>query len=110
MKMVPGGVMTLTRKREVEEAEGGGGVKLKQGLYGWDQTDWIIPPPIENGVIPKNSFGNMDYYVPTMIPKGAIHIPMKNVKKICRRMGIDLQKRAQNLSLAINEPFLPLLA
>lgn len=89
IKMVPVRAVTLNRKREVEEAERDGGVKLKQGLYAWDQTDWIIPPPIENGVIPKNAFGNMDCYVPTMIPKGAVHIPLRSTTKICKRLGID---------------------
>lgn len=88
MKMVPVRAVTLTRKREVEEAERDG-EKLKQGLYALHQTDWIIPPPIENGVIPKNAFGNMDCYVPTMVPKGAVHIPLKSTVRICKRLGID---------------------
>ena len=88
MKMVPVRAVTLTRKREVEEAERDG-EKLKQGLYALHQTDWIIPPPIENGIIPKNAFGNMDCYVPTMVPEGAVHIPLKNTVRICKRLGID---------------------
>ncbi|MCJ1452129.1 hypothetical protein MMC28_002471 [Mycoblastus sanguinarius] len=89
MKMVPVRAVTLTRKREVEEAERDTGEKLKQGLYAWHQTDWIIPPPIENGVIPKNAFGNMDCYVPTMVPKGAVHIPLRSTVRICKKLGID---------------------
>ncbi|KAL2046983.1 hypothetical protein N7G274_001001 [Stereocaulon virgatum] len=89
MKMVPIRAVTLTRKREVEEAERDSGEKLRQGLYSWDQTDWIIPPPIEKGVIPKNAFGNMDCYVPTMVPKGAVHIPLRSTVRICKRLGID---------------------
>lgn len=88
MKMVPVRAVTLTRKREVEEAERDG-EKLKQGLYALHQTDWIIPPPIVNGVIPKNAFGNMDCYVSTMVPKGAVHIPLKSTVRICKRLGID---------------------
>ena len=89
IKMVPVRAVTLMRKREVEEAERDGGEKLKQGLYAWDQTDWIIPPPIENGIIPKNAFGNMDCYVPSMVPKGAVHIPLRSTMKICKKLGID---------------------
>ncbi|SLM40813.1 Rad4/PNGase transglutaminase-like fold [Lasallia pustulata] len=88
MKMVPVRAVTLTRKREVEEAQRDG-EKLLQGLYAWDQTEWIIPPPIKDGVIPKNAFGNMDCYVPTMVPKGAVHIPLKSTVRICKRLGID---------------------
>ena len=89
MKMVPVRAVTLIRKREIEEAERDGGEKLKQGLYSVDQTEWIIPPPIQNGVIPKNAFGNMDCFVATMVPAGAVHIPLKGTMKICKRLGID---------------------
>ena len=89
MKMVPVRAVTLTRKREVEEAERDSGEKLKQGLYSWDQTDWIIPPPIKDGVIPKNAFGNIDCFVPTMVPKGAAHVPLRSTVRICKRLGID---------------------
>ncbi|KAL8707883.1 MAG: hypothetical protein Q9220_007167 [cf. Caloplaca sp. 1 TL-2023] len=89
MKMVPIRAVTLTRKREVEEAERDGGEKLKQGLYAWDQTEWIIPAPIVDGVIPKNAYGNMDCFVPTMVPAGAAHIPLRSTAKICKRLGID---------------------
>ncbi|KAL9593072.1 MAG: hypothetical protein Q9179_006117 [Wetmoreana sp. 5 TL-2023] len=89
MKMVPIRAVTLTRKREVEEAERDGGEKLKQGLYSWDQTEWVIPPPIEGGRIPKNAYGNMDCFVPTMVPQGAAHVPLRSTAKICKRLGID---------------------
>ncbi|EMC93643.1 hypothetical protein BAUCODRAFT_59492, partial [Baudoinia panamericana UAMH 10762] len=89
MKLVPMRAVTLIRKREMEDAERETGEKLKQGLYSIDQTDWIIPPPIENGVIPKNAFGNMDVYVPTMVPAGAVHLPLKGTAKLCRKLEID---------------------
>lgn len=89
MKHVAVRAVTIVRKREMEEHFREHGEKLQQGLYGWDQTDWIIPPPIENGVIPKNAFGNMDVYVPTMVPEGAVHLPLKGSAKICRKLEID---------------------
>lgn len=90
LKMVPIRAVTLTRKREVEEAQrDGGGEKLKQGLYAWDQTEWIVPPAIVGGVIPKNAYGNMDCFVPTMVPEGAAHVPLRSTAKICKRLGID---------------------
>ena len=88
-KMVPIRAVTLTRKREVEEAERDTGEKQKQGLYARNQTDWIIPPPIEDGRIPKNAYGNIDCFVPTMIPKGAVHIPLRKTVMICKKLGID---------------------
>jgi xeroderma pigmentosum group C-complementing protein len=89
MKQVPVRAVTLIRKREMEEVLRDTGEKLKQGLYAEDQTDWIIPPPLENGVIPKNAYGNMDVYVPTMVPKGAVHLPLKGSAKLCKRLQID---------------------
>ncbi|KAI4118021.1 MAG: hypothetical protein LQ345_001857 [Seirophora villosa] len=90
LKMVPIRAVTLTRKREVEEAErDGGGEKVKQGLYAWDQTEWIVPAPIAGGVIPKNAYGNMDCFVPTMVPRGAAHVPLRATAKICKRLGVD---------------------
>ena len=88
MKSVPVRAVTMNRKREVEEAQRDG-EKLMQGMYAWEQTDWIIPPPIENGVIPKNAYGNMDCFVPTMVPEGAVHIPLRSTMKVCKRLGID---------------------
>lgn len=89
MKHVPMRAVTLVRKREMEDALKETGEKLKQGLYAQEQTDWIIPPPLENGVIPKNAYGNMDVYVPTMVPKGAVHLPLKGSAKLCKRLQID---------------------
>lgn len=89
MKHVPMRAVTIVRKREMEDALRETGEKLKQGLYAIDQTDWIIPPPLENGVIPKNAYGNMDVYVPTMVPKGAVHLPLKGSAKLCKRLQID---------------------
>jgi len=89
MKHVPVRAVTLIRKREMEDVLKETGEKLKQGLYAEDQTDWIIPPPLENGVIPKNAYGNMDVYVPTMVPRGAVHLPLKGSAKLCKRLQID---------------------
>jgi xeroderma pigmentosum group C-complementing protein len=89
LKHVPVRAVTITRKREAEEHERITGEKQLQGLYSWDQTEYIIPPPIENGAIPKNSFGNIDAFVPSMIPKGASHIPLKGCLRICKRLEID---------------------
>lgn len=89
MKLVTMRAVTLIRKREMEDALRETGEKLKQGLYSVDQTDWIIPPPIKDGVIPKNAFGNMDVYVPTMVPKGAVHLPLKGTPRLCRKLEID---------------------
>jgi len=89
LKRVPYRVATTNRRRELAEAEHASGEKPLQGLFSREQTDWIIPPPIENGVIPKNNFGNIDLYVDSMLPEGAAHVPQRGTVKICKRLGID---------------------
>ncbi|KAF2637542.1 Rad4-domain-containing protein [Massarina eburnea CBS 473.64] len=89
LKYVPMRAVTIIRKREMEEREREEGEKIKQGLYAKTQTDWIIPDPIVDGKIPRNAFGNIDIYVPTMIPEGAVHIPLKGTARICRKLNID---------------------
>jgi xeroderma pigmentosum group C-complementing protein len=89
LKRVPYRAATTNRRRELAEAEQASGEKVLQALYSWDQTDWIIPPPIQNGIIPKNGFGNIDLYVDSMLPKGAAHIPWRGTVKVCKRLGID---------------------
>lgn len=89
LKFVRMRAVTVTRKREIEERERVEGGKVQQGLYSKSQTDWIIPDPIVNGHIPRNTFGNIDVYVETMVPGGAVHIPLKGTARICRKLNID---------------------
>lgn len=89
MKLVPVRAVTLARKREAELHLIRTGEKQMQGLYSREQTDWIIPPPIEDGKIPKNAYGNIDCFVPSMVPKGAVHVPLKGTVRICKKLEID---------------------
>lgn len=90
IKHVPFRAVTTIRKRELEEAERTTGEKQQQGLYNKDQTQFIVPPPIgPDRSIPKNTYGNMDVYVPSMVPKGAVHIPLKGTAKVCKKLQVD---------------------
>ncbi|KIY63806.1 DNA repair protein Rad4, partial [Cylindrobasidium torrendii FP15055 ss-10] len=62
---------------------------IMQGLYSRMQTEQYVPAPIVDGHIPKNDFGNLDLYVPSMLPEGAVHVPYKGTAKIARRLGIE---------------------
>lgn len=48
-----------------------------KGLYTEAQTEIFEAPPVVNGRVPKNSFGNIDVYVPSMVPNGGVHLPCK---------------------------------
>ncbi|KAI9903854.1 hypothetical protein N3K66_000383 [Trichothecium roseum] len=89
LKRVPYRVATTNRRREIAEIEALTGRKALQGLYSREQTDWIIPPPIKDGIIPKNDYGNIDLFVEHMCPEGAIHVPYRSAMRVCKRMGID---------------------
>jgi xeroderma pigmentosum group C-complementing protein len=89
LKRVPIRAVTLQRKREVEELHRQTGEKPLQGLYAREQTEYIIPPPIRDGRIPKNEYGNIDCFVPSMVPAGATHVPLSGTVRICKKLGID---------------------
>ncbi|KAL1985310.1 hypothetical protein VTN96DRAFT_7988 [Rasamsonia emersonii] len=89
LKRVPIRAVTLLRQLEVDAVERETGERPLQGLYARYQTEWIIPPPIVDGKIPKNEYGNIDCFVPSMVPKGAVHIPWNGTVRICRKLGID---------------------
>ncbi|KAL4807397.1 Rad4 transglutaminase-like domain-containing protein [Aspergillus unguis] len=89
LKRVPIRAVTLLRKREVDDHARRTGEKPLQGLYSLEQTQAIIPPPIEDGIIPKNEYGNIDCFVPTMVPRGAIHIPFPGTARVCKKLQID---------------------
>lgn len=59
------------------------------GLYAEHQTVLYVPPPAVRGKIPKNAYGNLDVYVPTMIPRGGVHIRAREAAKAARIVGVD---------------------
>ena len=60
-----------------------------KALYAEFQTDLFIPQPVVEGRIPRNAFGNLDVYVPSMIPAGGIHVKHPLAVKAARVLGID---------------------
>ncbi|KAJ5835656.1 hypothetical protein N7447_001682 [Penicillium robsamsonii] len=58
-------------------------------LYAEFQTDIYIPPPVVGGRIPKNTYGNLDVYVPSMVPSGGVHIKRPEAVRAARILGID---------------------
>ncbi|KAI0404146.1 Rad4 transglutaminase-like domain-containing protein [Xylaria palmicola] len=89
LKHAPYRAATTNRRREIAEAEAATGQKVLQPLYSFEQTDWIIPDPIKDGVIPKNEYGNIDMFAEHMCPQGAIHVPYRGAVRVCKRLGID---------------------
>jgi xeroderma pigmentosum group C-complementing protein len=74
LKWVKQRAVTIQKRRAQELAMQESGESLQQGLYAQHQTEVYTPPPIQDGKIPMNSFGNIDLYAPTMLPAGAVHL------------------------------------
>ncbi|KAF3921751.1 hypothetical protein ABW21_db0209901 [Orbilia brochopaga] len=82
--------VTVNRKREIENAKREGDEYAGLvGLYAYYQTELFRPAPISNGIIPKNAYGNIDCFVPSMVPEGAVHVPSRNAARLSKRLGIE---------------------
>ncbi|KAF5360558.1 hypothetical protein D9756_005054 [Leucocoprinus leucothites] len=96
LKMIKVRAGTVNKLRELEvikeagaSGEGGPPGDVMQGLYARSQTEVYVPDPVIDGIVPKNNFGNIDLYTPSMLPRGGVHIPYKGVAKIARKLGFD---------------------
>lgn len=58
-------------------------------IYTMDQTEVYKAPPIVNGKIPKNRYGNLDLYVPSMVPQGGVYISDNLGARAAFTLGID---------------------
>lgn len=58
-------------------------------LYAEYQTQLYQPPPVVQGRIPKNAYGNLDVYVPSMVPPGAVYVKRPEAARAARLLGID---------------------
>ncbi|KAL4955328.1 hypothetical protein BDW69DRAFT_120878 [Aspergillus filifer] len=58
-------------------------------LYAFFQTEVYTPPPVVKGRVPKNAYGNLDVYVPSMVPPGGAHIRHHDASRAARILGID---------------------
>lgn len=66
-----------------------------------------VPPPAVDGVVPRNAYGNVELFRPSMLPKGTVHLQIQGttfqfvnkqtfskfkllgLNKVARRLGID---------------------
>ncbi|KAH6617827.1 hypothetical protein B0J18DRAFT_446029 [Chaetomium sp. MPI-SDFR-AT-0129] len=58
-------------------------------LYTESQTDLYTAPPVVAGRVPKNKFGNLDLYVPSMVPRGGAHIRHDRAAQAAFIAGVD---------------------
>ncbi|XP_049530879.1 DNA repair protein complementing XP-C cells homolog [Anopheles darlingi] len=58
-------------------------------LFGHWQTDEYDPPTAENGVVPRNEYGNVELFTEKMLPKGTVHLKLPGLNRVCKRLQID---------------------
>ncbi|KAJ1025928.1 hypothetical protein NDA16_002554 [Ustilago loliicola] len=89
LKFVKARGYTLANKRAEEQARLEGREVAQEGLYAEFQTKLYEPPPVgPDGTIPTNGFGNIDLFVPSMLPAGADHLPFSGVAKVAKKLGV----------------------
>ncbi|PWN34841.1 Rad4-domain-containing protein, partial [Meira miltonrushii] len=88
LKWVKSRGYTLANKRAEEEARQQGMDGLQEGLYAPFQTEVYTAPPVVDGKIPTNAFGNVDLFVDSMLPPGGVHIPYNGAGKVAKKLEI----------------------
>ncbi|KAI1327390.1 Rad4-domain-containing protein [Xylariaceae sp. FL0255] len=58
-------------------------------IYTIDQTEKFKAPPVRNGKVPKNRYGNIDLYVPSMVPDGGTYIADDLGAQAAFTLGVD---------------------
>ncbi|RSM05868.1 hypothetical protein CEP52_006002 [Fusarium oligoseptatum] len=72
-------------EEDEEDAQGDAGTPI----FTEDQTELYVPEPVRNGRVPKNKFGNIDVYVPSMVPPGGVHIIHEYATRAAFLAGVD---------------------
>ncbi|ELT98355.1 hypothetical protein CAPTEDRAFT_122982 [Capitella teleta] len=59
-------------------------------IFGFWQTEEYIPAPAHDGKVPRNEYGNVELFRPSMLPGGTVHLKgMPGLNRIARKLNID---------------------
>lgn len=58
-------------------------------IFGVWQTEPYKPPVAENGIVPRNPYGNVELFKPEMLPIGTRHIQLPGLNRTCKKMNVD---------------------
>lgn len=59
------------------------------GLFGKWQTEEYQPPVAVDGKVPRNEFGNVYLFLPSMMPIGCVQLNLPNLHRVARKLDID---------------------
>lgn len=82
-------VRARSARKEMVGSDGDEGDADMTALYALFQTEVYVPPPVVKGKVPKNGFGNLDIYVPSMVPAGGVHVKHQLAKQAARILRVD---------------------
>ncbi|RYP45068.1 hypothetical protein DL768_008540 [Monosporascus sp. mg162] len=89
VKFLPKRAKTKMDSSGDEEEGDGVGETVGTPIYTIDQTDLYKAPPVVNGRIPKNRYGNLDVFVPSMVPQGGAYIADELGAQAAFILGVD---------------------
>nr|XP_032512099.1 DNA repair protein complementing XP-C cells homolog [Danaus plexippus plexippus] len=58
-------------------------------IFGPWQTQDYEPPTAENGIVPRNPYGNVELFKKCMLPKGTVHINLPGLQRVAKKLNID---------------------
>ncbi|KAK0255537.1 hypothetical protein LTS09_009559 [Friedmanniomyces endolithicus] len=80
----------LGRAKDAEDKDGEEGEEVRMtALYALHQTDVYVPPTVVDGRVPRNAYGNLDIYVPSMVPAGGVHLRHPLTQVAARQLRVD---------------------
>ena len=80
----------LSRKQQERLPEGEEGTHGRPTpLFAEFQTELYRSPPVVQGQIPRNAYGNIDIYAPTMVPPGGVYVTAPDAVSAAKALGID---------------------
>ncbi|XP_051483584.1 DNA repair protein complementing XP-C cells isoform X2 [Apus apus] len=85
-KMVKG---FSNQARKARLAEPANRDKEDLALYGRWQTEEYQPPVAVDGKVPRNEYGNVYLFLPSMLPIGCVQLRLPNLNRLARKLDID---------------------
>ncbi|CAL8281906.1 unnamed protein product, partial [Merluccius merluccius] len=58
-------------------------------LFGEWQTEEYQPPVAVEGKVPRNEYGNVYLFRPSMLPLGCVHLRLPSLTRVARRLDLD---------------------
>ncbi|XP_069722436.1 DNA repair protein complementing XP-C cells [Phaenicophaeus curvirostris] len=85
-KMVKG---YSNQARKARLAEPANRDKMDLALFGRWQTEEYQPPIAVDGKVPRNEYGNVYLFLPSMLPIGCVQLRLPNLNRLARKLDID---------------------